>query len=122
MSNTRKTFHRDQSKCAPCDTKVTRFPYNHRLSPLRLLIAVSLSLLPQRGGGEEEERGAEGSYASRRSARITADYADKIARYISRAHKRCVYTQGVSECPRDIIKINSVIKFYEMFQELLLPK
>lgn len=60
----------------------THFLYNHRLSPPRLLIAVSLSLLPQRRGGSR------GYHASRRSARITADYADKIARCISRARKR----------------------------------
>lgn len=86
VSNARKTRFIAIKVNARACIDATRFPHNHRLSPPRLLIAVSLSRPPQRGEMVGER--AEGHYASRRSARITADYTDKIARCISRARKR----------------------------------
>lgn len=94
----------------------THFLHNHRLSPPRLLIAVSLSL-PYRKEGE-----AEGYRASRRSARITVDYTDKIARCINRARKcfACIYTVFQNACVTFWEHILS--EFSQFFKNSAFPK
>lgn len=95
-----KTFHRNQIiSISACRKRPVFHIISYRLSPSpRLLIVVSLSLKGM------EKRDGEVLCVAARSARITADYVDKIARRISKARAR--HTGCFKMCARFISNKN----------------
>jgi len=117
MSNTRKMFHRDQSKCALCDTEVTRFPHNHRLSPPRLLIAVSLSLPPQ---GRRDRRGEQRGVTRRGDPHALRPITPIKSRDALAARVSVACMHRVFQNVRVISKNRSAIKFLRYFKVIFI--